>query len=56
MTSFRCDGLFNDSFIANFQDIVKEKKIENRSVFDEVVRKILLVPFFPDKVYNTLTL
>ena len=39
--------LFNDTFIANFQEIVKVKKIENRSVFDEVMPKILLVPFFP---------
>jgi len=23
---FRCDGIFNDSFIANFQEIVKVKK------------------------------
>jgi len=23
---FRCDGIFNDSFIANFQEIVKMKK------------------------------
>ena len=47
MTRFRCDGIFNDSFIANFQEIVKVKKIVNRSVFDEVMPKILLVPFFP---------
>ena len=46
MTRFRCDGIFNDSFIANFQEIVKVKKIVNRSVFDEVMPKILLVRFF----------
>ena len=28
------------------------KKIVNRSVFDEVMPKILLVRFFPDTVYN----
>jgi len=38
--------LFNDTFIANFQEIVKVKKIENRSVFDEVMPKILLVRFY----------
>ena len=47
MTRFRWDGIFNDSFIAYFQEIVKVKKIVNRSVFDEVMPKILLVPFFP---------
>jgi len=47
VTHFRCDGIFNDSFIANFQEIVKvKKKIENRSVFDEVMPTILLVHFF----------
>ena len=46
MTRFRCDGIFNDSFIANFQEIVIVKKNENRSVFDEVMSQILLVPFF----------
>ena len=46
MTRFRCDGIFNDSFIANFQEIVKVKKFVNRSVFDEVMPKILLVRFF----------
>jgi len=52
VTHFRCDWIFNDSFIANFQEIVKmKKKIENRSVFDEVMPQILLVPFFPDTVY-----
>jgi len=25
VTRFRCDGIFNDSFIANFQQIVKVK-------------------------------
>jgi len=52
VTRFRCDGIFNDSFIANFQEIVKVKKFVNRSVFDEVTPKILLVRFFPDTVYN----
>jgi len=28
------------------------KHFENRSVFDEVMLKILLVPFFPDTVYS----
>jgi len=51
VTRFRCDGIFNDSFIANFQEIVKVKKFVNRSVFDEVIPKILLVRFFPDTVY-----
>ena len=46
MTRFRCDGIFNDSFIATFQEIIKVKKIVNRSVFDEVMPKILLVRFF----------
>ena len=46
MTHFRCDGIFNDSFIANFKEIVQVKKIENRPVFDEVMPKIILVPFF----------
>jgi len=46
VTCFRCNGIFNDSFAANFQEIVKVKKNENRSVFDEVMHKILLVPFF----------
>ena len=47
MTHFRSDGIFNDIFIANFQEIVKvKKKLKNRSVFDEVMPKILLVPFF----------
>jgi len=26
VTRFRCDGIFNDSFIANFQEIVRVKK------------------------------
>jgi len=26
VTRFRCDGIFNDSFIANFQEIVIVKK------------------------------
>jgi len=26
VTHFRCDGIFNDSFIANFQEIVNMKK------------------------------
>jgi len=26
VTRFRCDGIFNDSFIANFQEIVKVEK------------------------------
>jgi len=26
VTHFRCDGIFNDSFMANFQEIVKVKK------------------------------
>ena len=47
MTRFRCDGIFNDSFIANFKEIVKVQKNENRLVYDEVMPKILLVPFFP---------
>ena len=55
MTRFRCDGIFNDGFIANFQQIVKVKKIVNRSVFDEVMPKILLVRFFPDTVYIYIT-
>ena len=46
MTRFRCGGIFNNSFIANFQEIVKVKNFENRSVFDEVTLKILLVRFF----------
>ena len=47
---FRSDGIFNDSFIANFQEIVKVKKFVNRSVFDEVMPKKLLVLFIPDTV------
>ena len=50
MTHFRCDGIFNDIFIVNFQEIVKVKNFENWSVFDEVMPKILLVPYFPDTV------
>ena len=46
MTRFRCDEMCNDSFIANFQEIVQLKNFEYRSVFDEVMPKILLVPFF----------
>ena len=47
MTRFRCDGIFNDSFIANFHEIVRvKKKFVNRSVYDEVMPKILLVRFF----------
>ena len=47
MTRFRCDGIFNDSYITNFQETVKmKKKFENRWVFDEVMPKILLVHFF----------
>jgi len=46
VTRFRCDGVFHDNFIANFQEIVKMKKNENRSVFDEVMPYVLLVPFF----------
>jgi len=51
VTHFRCDRIFNDSFIANFQEIVKVKKFVNRSIFDEVMPKILFVRFFPDTVY-----
>ena len=50
MTRFRCDEIFNDSFIANFREIVNWKYLENQSVFDEVMPKILLVRFFPDTV------
>jgi len=50
---FRCDGIFNNNFIANFQEIVKvKKKIENRSVFDEVMPKKLLVRFFRTRCSN----
>jgi len=55
VTRFRCGGIFNDSSIANFQEIVKlKKKIENWPVFDEVMPKILLLRFFPDTVYFRL--
>ena len=30
------------------------KIFENQLVFDEVMPKILLVPFFPDTVYTTM--
>jgi len=50
VTRFRCDVIFHNSFIANFHEIVKVKKNENRSVFDEVMPKILLVPFFRMKI------
>ena len=50
VTRFRCDGIFNDNFITNFQEIAKMKKNENSSVFDEVMPQILLVRFFPDMV------
>jgi len=50
VTRFRCDGIFNDSFIANFQEIVKVKNFEHRSEFDEVMPKIPLVRFFLDTV------
>jgi len=46
VTRFRCGGIFNDSFIANFQEIVKLYG----PVFDAVMPKILLVRFFPDTV------
>ena len=32
------------------------KNFENRSVLDEVMPKILLVPFFPDMVYKLISL
>ena len=51
MTRLRCGGIFNDSFIANFQEILKVKKFENRPVFDEVMPEILQTLFFPDTVY-----
>jgi len=40
VTRLKCGEMFNDSFIANFQEILKVKKIENRPVFDEVMPKI----------------
>jgi len=54
VTRFRCDGIFNDSFTANFQEIVKVKKFVDRSVFDEVMSKILLVCFYFRTRYTVL--
>jgi len=52
VTRLRCGGKFNDSFIANFLQIVIVKKFKkNRPVFDEVMPKILQALFFPDTVY-----
>jgi len=45
----RCGGKFNNSFIANFQQI-HWKNFENWPVFDEVMPKILIGSFFPDTV------
>jgi len=47
VTRLRCGGIFNDSFIANFQEILKVKNFENRPVFDEVMPEILQT-LFPD--------
>jgi len=44
VTRCRCDGIFNESFIANLQEIAT---VKIGHVFDEVILKILLVPFFP---------
>ena len=50
MTRLRCGGKFNDSFIANFLQIVIMKKFRKSAVFDEVMPKILQTLFFPDTV------
>ena len=44
---FRCDEIFNDSFIANFQEIVKVKKIVNRcsNIFKERWEKFYTIFF-----------
>jgi len=42
----RCGWKFNNSFIANFQQIATLEEFWNRPVFDEVMPKILLVHFF----------
>ena len=45
MTRLRCGGKFNDSFIANFLQIVIMKKFRKSAVFDEVMPKILQTLF-----------
>jgi len=52
VTRFRCDGTFNDSFIANFQEIVKVKKILKIGQYlMKLCLKYYWFVFFPDTVY-----
>ena len=50
-TRIRCDGVFNKGFIANFQENLSVKIIENRFRFDEVTPVSLVSPFLWDTVY-----
>ena len=57
VTRFRCDGIFNDRFIANFQQIVKvKKKLKIGQYLMKLCLKYYWFVFFPDTVYNMYTL
>jgi len=52
VTRFRCGGIFNDSFIANFEEIVKVKKnLKIGQYLMKLCLKYYWFVFFPDTVY-----
>ena len=52
MTRFRCDGIFNDSFIANFQEIGKmQKNLKIGQYLMTICLKYYWFVFFLDTVY-----
>jgi len=48
------NGIFNDHFIANFQEIVKVIKFRNRPLFDEVMPRLYLSGHGVYTLMNTL--
>ena len=51
VTHFRCDGIFNDIVIANFQEIVKVKKMKIGQYLMKLCLKYYWLIVFPDTVY-----
>ena len=52
MTRFMCDGIFNDTFIGNFQEFVKmKKKLKIGQYLMKLCLKYYWFVFFPDTVY-----
>jgi len=48
----RCDGIFNDSFIANFPENVSVKDFLNLSIFDKDVYKSIVSAFLTRSVLH----